>query len=246
MKILNKYYDFKEKSRNLENSEFKLLGNIKAVNHNFPLFRIDIKSNSNSPSICFSAAIHGNESSGVSGVLSWLNQDNVDKNINYKLFPIINPFGYNFYRRTNHNRINLNREFKKENPEQEIKLIKKDLYKKGFDIFVSFHENSVKENEDFYIYSFPNNHSIKLSKFILRNMSSKVTIDKRKIIDGYKSENGLIIDTMKESFEFYMGGNHAKSSICVEIPSKLRMKQRTEIAKGIINLTENYINKIYF
>ena len=148
MKILNKYYAFKENSIKLRNSEFNLLGNIKVTNTNYPLFKIDIKSKSNNSSGCLSSAIHGNEPSGVTGILSWLTQNNFISNINYKLYPIVNPFGYNFSRRTNHNRVNLNREFNKENPQKEIKLIKKDLHNKQFDIFISFHENNAKEKED--------------------------------------------------------------------------------------------------
>lgn len=243
MKHLNKYYAFKENSIKLRNSQFHLLGNIKVTNTNYPLFKIDIKSKPNNSSVCLSSAIHGNEPSGVTGILSWLNQDNFINNINYKLYPIVNPFGYNFSRRTNHNRINLNREFGKENPEKEIKFIKKDLDKKQFDLFISFHENNAKENEDFYIYSYPNKDSTKFSKFILDKISKSVIIDKRKVIDDYKANNGLIIDDMESSFEFYMGENNSKSSICVEIPSKLPIKERTSIAKQIIILTERYINK---
>ncbi|MBS3147030.1 DUF2817 domain-containing protein [Candidatus Woesearchaeota archaeon] len=112
MKHLNKYSAFKETSIKLRNTEFKLLGNIKVSSFNFPLFKIDIKRVA-IPSICLSAAIHGNEPSGVTGMLNWLNQNNYNNSINYKLFPIVNPFGYNFSRRTNHNRVNLNREFNK-------------------------------------------------------------------------------------------------------------------------------------
>ena len=139
MRILNKYYAFKDKSRNLRNSEFKLLGNINFNNKNYPLFRIDINSKIKNPSLCFSAAIHGNESSGVSGILKWLENNNISRKINYRLYPITNPYGYHFFRRTNHKRINLNREFKKENPEKEIKLIKTDLRNKLFNIFIISH-----------------------------------------------------------------------------------------------------------
>src|SRR3989344_3905296 len=209
MKHLNKYSAFKETSIKLRNTEFKLLGNIKVSSFNYPLFKIDINKRVAIPSICLSAAIHGNEPSVVTGMLNWLYQNNYNNNINYKLFPIVNPFGYNFSRRTNHNRVNLNREFNKKNPQKEIKLIKKDLHKNQFDIFISFHENNTKE------------------------------------IDGYSVQNGLIIDDMESSFEFFMGNNSTKSSICVEIPSKISIITRTEIAYYIIQLSEMYLSKTF-
>lgn len=245
MKQINKYYAFRETVKNISSSNFKLLGNIKVSSCNFPLFKIDINERVGNPSICISAAIHGNEPSGVTGILNWLNKNNYNNNINYKLFPIVNPFGYNFSRRTNHNRVNLNREFNKENPQKEIKLIKKDLLKKQFDIFISFHENSAKEQEDFYIYSYPNKESIRFSKFIINKISNKVNIDKRKEIDGFIARNGLIIDDMESSFEFFMGSNNTNSSICVEIPSKLPLIKRTEIALEIAKLSENYLIKAF-
>jgi len=245
MKHLNKYSAFKETSIKLRNTEFKLLGNIKVSSFNYPLFKIDINKRVAIPSICLSAAIHGNEPSGVTGMLNWLYQNNYNNNINYKLFPIVNPFGYNFSRRTNHNRVNLNREFNKKNPQKEIKLIKKDLHKNQFDIFISFHENNTKEKEDFYIYSYPSKDSIKFSKFILNGISNIAKIDKRKEIDGYSVQNGLIIDDMESSFEFFMGNNSTKSSICVEIPSKISIITRTEIAYYIIQLSEMYLSKTF-
>ena len=241
MKHLNKYYAFKEKISSLKNTNFKILGNIKSKNLNYPLFRIDINSHIVSPSICFSAAIHGNETSGVTGILKWLKINNISNEINYRLYPIVNPHGYNLFRRTNHNRVNLNREFKKSNPQREIHLIKNDLKNKFFNVFISFHENSAKENEDFYIFSYPNKESIKLSRFFINKISKHVTIDKRNEIDGHKANNGLIIDNMQESFEFYIGENNSKASLCVEIPSKISIKHRTEVVKDIISLTERYV-----
>src|SRR3989344_4317795 len=168
MKHLNKYSAFKETSIKLRNTEFKLLGNIKVSSFNYPLFKIDINKRVAIPSICLSAAIHGNEPSGVTGMLNWLYQNNYNNNINYKLFPIVNPFGNNF------------------------------------------------------------------SKFILNGISNIAKIDKRKEIDGYSVQNGLIIDDMESSFEFFIGNNSTKSSICVEIPSKISIITRTEIAYYII------------
>ena len=242
MKYFNRYNSFKELTKSLNNIELKVLGTILYNKIKYQFFNIEINKQIKYPFLCLSAAIHGSEPSGVTGILKWLEESNI-KSLHYKIFPIVNPYGYNFFRRTNHNRINLNREFNKTNPEREIKLIKRNIKNDFFDVFISFHENSAKEKEDFYIYSYPNNNSIKLSQYIIKNIEKEVKIDQRLNIDGYKAKNGLIIDNMGESFEYYVGKNHAKSSICIEIPSKLSIKYRTKIVKNIINLSENYLLK---
>jgi|SRR3989344_1586211 len=240
MKFFNKYKSFKEITKNLKNSKIKVLGTINHINA-YPFFTIEINKQIKYPSLCLSAAIHGSEPSGVTGILKWLKEKNT--NYYYKIFPIVNPHGYNYYRRTNHNRINLNREFNKEFPEKEIQLMKKDIKNKFFDVFLSFHENSAKENEDFYIYTYNNPNSVKLSKYLIKEVSKTVKVDKRTNIDGHKAENGLIIDNMEESFEYFMGKNHAKSSLCIEIPSKISIKQRTALVRDIIISAENYLKK---
>ena len=76
---------------------------------------------------------------------------------------------------------------------------------------------------------------------MINKISKAIVIDKRKEIDGHKASDGLILDKMQESFEFYIGENNSKASLSVEIPSKLSIKNRTEIVKDIINLTESYV-----
>ena len=69
MKYFNRYNSFKEITKNLKNSEFKVLGTINHINA-YPFFTIEINKQIKYPSLCLSAAIHGSEPSGVTGIIS--------------------------------------------------------------------------------------------------------------------------------------------------------------------------------
>ena len=241
MKYANARRAFFELSRQVRGSEFIDLATIGHNGDRYKFFRIDIKPRKKLVKICLAGAVHGDEIAGQKGLLKWISKpETIKKEAFYRLYPIVNPVGFEFWKRNNMRGFDLNRSFFAENAPTEIKVIRNDLKYQWFDAFISFHENWAEDNEDLYIFYHPNRESRKLGRHIVKSMKGFAKIDKRKNIDSWKAENGLIEADDDGSFEYFMGEKKAHASLCVEVPARLSMKRRAMIVEKIIENAEDY------
>lgn len=241
MKYANARKEFLEISRQIPYSEFADLATLGHNGDRFKFFRIDIKPRRPLVKLCLAGAVHGNEISGEKGLLRWLSSEELLMPEHfYRLYPIVNPVGFQFWKRNNLRGYDLNRFFFADNAPTEIRAIKNDLKYLWFDSFISFHENWKIENEDLYIFHHPNSESKRLARHVIRSLKGFAKVDRRKNIDGFRANNGLIEAPEDGSFEHFMGDHKAHTSLCVEIPARLTMKRRAMIVEKIISLSEDY------
>lgn len=195
-------------------------------------------------SVCISAGIHGDEPAGVEALLRFIKEvrqrSHILKTIDITLFPCNNPYGYETGRRTSKNGNDLNREFRKRSPDQEVFFIKKALAGKYFDLSLELHEDV--DSPGFYIYELKRDREEPFGREIIDVISKKYPINLSGEIEGMKADNGIISpmgseDEIKELmrrrkrwpqalYQFSMGTRHC---ITCETPAKLKMTERVDM-----------------
>ncbi len=244
MKYANTRRFFLKLSKQIPGAEFTDLAMLGHNGDRYKFFRIDIKPKRKLVKLCLAGTIHGNEIAGQKGLLRWLSRpDLINPESFYRLYPVVNPIGFQFWKRNNLRGFDLNRFFFADNAPTEIKAIRNDLKYHWFDAFIAFHENWKCENEDLYIFYHPNGSSKRLGRHIIKSLNGFAKVDKRKNIDCWKADNGMIEAEDDGSFEYFMGEQKAHASLCIEIPARLTLKRRAIIVQKIIENTENYLSK---
>lgn len=173
------------------------LGPVRWDNKEVPLVKILFRSRPENPRILLSAGIHGDEPAGPHSILSLLlgwNDPHLSSflsRINLDLFPLINPGGFEKNTRQNANGIDLNREFAKGHPAQEIRYLMDDLRHREYAVSVEFHEDI--DARGFYLYEHYPEHGRPFAPAIIERLEKeKFTILKDPVIEGMPAENGII------------------------------------------------------
>jgi murein peptide amidase A len=126
------------------------------INHTYqistyPLIKL-VLGKGNPRRVLISAGIHGDEPAGVETILSFLENNHYSSYINnweITLLPCINPYGYEFGTRKNHDEKDLNRLFKEVQPETEVSFAQTVL-SKPFELTIDLHEDN--ESSGYYLY----------------------------------------------------------------------------------------------
>ena len=192
------------------------------------------------PGICFIGAVHGNEVSGSYAILKFLEEGKASKRVT--LFPIANPIGFENQTRTATDRLNINRQFDKDNLENESKLLRNALENEKFDLLCTFHEDSAAKG--FYVY-YGNPKHDNLAKKIVEVAKEFMPVDTRKVIYRDKVKNGTILVDIEDekpqnakaldTWMYKMGTDY----VCVELPSQEPLEKRAACGKAIIEFLTN-------
>lgn len=143
------------------------------------------------------AGVHGDEIVGPMTILKALKEPkkNFNKKINYEIYPLLNPTGYDLNQRNNNDNRDLNCINKitlKSDNYTEIQALTNSLKNKKYNALISLHENLSKDK--FYAYVFEKEAN-PLYREIISNTSEKVEILKSNKIYGAISDgNGLVIN----------------------------------------------------
>ena len=121
---------------------------------NYPLYVIKNKSwNINNPTILITGGVHGYETSGIHGALSFITNYGIQysKNYNFVVAPCISPWGYETINRWNKDAIDPNRSFYKNSPVEESRLLIEMVQSLNTNIFAHFdlHETTNTDNTVF-------------------------------------------------------------------------------------------------
>ena len=117
----------------------------------YPLIKI-VLGKGNSLRALISAGIHGDEPGGIESILKFLKNEEYLAYINeweITLLPCINPYGYEFSTRTNHQGKDLNRLFKVKKPPLEVIFVQ-SILDTGFNLLIDLHEDN--ESQGYYLY----------------------------------------------------------------------------------------------
>lgn len=196
---LEKVRDYTSYERYIEQlSNSKVIGEVKYSELIYKIYEIEINNNAEHDVLIF-GGVHGDEPSGVQSSADFAeNYDsfNFSKLYNYKIVPIVNPWGFEHNVRYNAKGIDINRDFADLNFEsQEAEIIIKEYGKLNPIIVIDNHESNYNNDNFFFVYN--NESASKLKTFVDQNRQYKYTTDLKafpaKTIDGINEiDSGLL------------------------------------------------------
>ena len=148
------------------------------------------------------------------------------------LLPCINPYGYEFGTRENHQKKDLNRLFKIENPPLEV-FFAQSLLDSQFDLTLELHEDD--ESSGYYLYQKETNPKYQnLGIEILNSIQEIMPINKDKEIDGSTAHQGIINNDMDLSkmdwwpMALYGLSKGAQVSLTLEAATQYKLSARVK------------------
>ena len=158
----------------------------------YPLIKI-VLGKGNSLRALISAGIHGDEPGGIESILNFLKNSNYLDYINeweITLLPCINPYGYEFGTRTNHQGKDLNRLFKLKNPPEEV-VFAQSILETDFKLIIDLHEDN--ESHGYYLYQTGLSKTYeKIGLEILNSLEGIMPINLETEIAGSQADQGII------------------------------------------------------
>tara|TARA_B100000676_G_C17932951_1_gene761982 strand:- start:121 stop:891 length:771 start_codon:yes stop_codon:yes gene_type:complete len=237
MPSLKKLYSFDAIINRLENilnfsDNIEIPYRYKTSNGIYPLIKIVIGKD-NPRRALISGGIHGDEPGGVETIVKFLEER---RYLNYldeweiTLLPCINPFGYEFGIRENHQGKDLNRLFKEKLPPLEV-IFAQSIINKGFEITIELHEDN--ESNGYYLYQkgIERKHE-EIGLNILKSLKGIIPINLDDQIDGSKAEGGVIGKELDVStmdwwpMALYSFSKNTKMCLTLEAPSCYELKKR--------------------
>ena len=158
----------------------------------YPLIKI-VLGKGNSLRALISAGIHGDEPGGIESILNFLKNNEYLDYINeweITLLPCINPYGYEFGTRTNHQGKDLNRLFKLKNPPEEV-VFAQSILETDFKLIIDLHEDN--ESHGYYLYQTGLSKTYeKIGLEILNSLEGIMPINLETEIAGSQADQGII------------------------------------------------------
>jgi len=158
----------------------------------YPLIKI-VLGKGNSLRALISAGIHGDEPGGIESIINFLKNSNYLDYINeweITLLPCINPYGYEFGTRTNHQGKDLNRLFKLKNPPEEV-VFAQSILETDFKLIIDLHEDN--ESHGYYLYQTGLSKTFeKIGLEILNSLEGIMPINLETEIAGSQADQGII------------------------------------------------------
>jgi len=159
---------------------------------NYPLIKIVLGKGKPLRAL-ITAGIHGDEPGGIESIFYYLRNKEYLDYINeweITLLPCINPYGYEFGTRTNHQGKDLNRLFMVKNPPLEV-IFAQSILNTGFDLIIDLHEDN--ESAGYYLYQ--NGLDKKYEKIgleIIKSLDGIMPINLESEIAGSEAYQGVI------------------------------------------------------
>lgn len=160
----------------------------------YPIMKISLNAGDGKKKrVLISAGIHGDEPSGVETACAFLERGEFkrfERDWEITLLPCLNPFGFEYATRENHEKKDLNRFFKYHPPPREIVPIQQIL-NRPFDLTLELHEDS--DSPGYYLFQRIETHSKRsLGRRILDEVEKTMAINLNEKIDGMAANRGLI------------------------------------------------------
>lgn len=194
----------------------------------YPLYKIVLNPRAKR-TVCFSAGIHGDETSGPLGILEFLRGFKKGQHTKTKiiLLPVCNPWGYDHGRHTN-GHWNLNRHFCDRQLSGEASLLYNAVRNEKLSLFCALHEDD--EKNDFYFYAY-NKHRAwnPLYDTIRKTAERFIALCNHPTIYRLKATHGVVFNKRDSAFEDRMYRDGAPYSLCLEISDTLPIESRVTL-----------------
>ena len=145
------------------------------------------------------AGIHGDEPEGVHALVQFIKlleaKPELAAGYYLSFYPVCNPTGFEDGTRFSRAGKDLNREFWKNSPEPEVRLLQAELVSRSFQGIISLHTDDTSEG--FYGIVQGATLTKHLIQPALRAAEKLLPRDERPIIDGFAARNGIIRDTFQ-------------------------------------------------
>lgn len=201
----------------------------------YPMIALKYISKMANKTIIITAGQHGDEPFGVSTLVKWLKQPILFSDLNYYIFPVVNPWGYIFNRRTNGNRQDTNNDvnFVKDSKVPELAILY-DQFPHTVDLVLDIHGDTGKDQVYCYEHKSENLSSI-AEKALLEN-DNLIPYLKTKTIYKIPVTNGVIVPPKEDiGIEAFLEKLGVQYSLTLELPGKLDGQKRAEGGIAIIN-----------
>lgn len=194
--------------------------------------------------IYLSGGIHGDEPAGVWAALEFFQRfpdlPAVYQRFNYMVLPCINPYGFEHNSRQNHDRVDLNRQFRNPDPPEEVLFVQSAVGGTKYRIAMEFHEDI--DTPAFYLYELVQSEEPSWGRKIIDRIRLQTEVNDQEQIEGMPADHGLIArenagrvitevmaeraDWPQAFFHFANGTGHCYTT---ETPVHLAPPQRTAI-----------------
>jgi hypothetical protein len=189
---------FLEPLLGLPGAQFSRLGNFGDSGGTFflPRFTLGALNTTDVFRIGIFAAIHGDEPAGARAAAAFLMEaaetPALVENFRVTIYPVCNPTGYEDNTRHSRSGRDLNREFWRQSPEVEVKLLEQELRTQHFHGIIQLHTDDTSDG----VYGFVRGHTLtenllrpallEAAKILPRNVNA--------LIDGFAARDGIIHD----------------------------------------------------
>jgi murein peptide amidase A len=223
------------------------------INHTYqistyPLIKL-VLGKGNPRRVLISAGIHGDEPAGIDTILSFLENHHYSSYINnweITLLPCINPHGYEYGIRENHDEKDLNRLFKEAESETEVSFAQSVL-STLFELTIELHEDN--ESSGYYLYQKGINlKDDKVGFEIIDAIKNIMPINMDDEIDGTSAYHGVIgkaIDMYKMDWwpmALYGLSKGVERCLTLETASQFDMETRVDAHLTAIKTALNYFS----
>ena len=217
----------------------------------YPLVKI-VLGKSNPRRVLISAGIHGDEPAGIETILSFLENKHYSSYTNnweITLLPCINPHGYEYGIRENHDEKDLNRLFKETQSVTEVSFAQSVL-STPFELTIELHEDN--ESSGYYLYQ--KGVDVKDDKIgfeIIDAIKNIMPINLNDEIDGTSADHGVIGKAIDMSImdwwpmALYGLSKGVERCLTLETASQYDMEIRIDAHLTAIKTALNYYSNKY-
>ena len=176
------------------------------------------------------AAIHGDEPEGALALSRFVEALEKNREIakGYALFlyPVCNPTGFEDNTRHSRSGKDLNREFWKQSTEPEIRWLESEIWTHAFDGIITLHSDDTSSG----LYGFVGGAvlSESLLQPALRKAEQFLPRNRRRIIDGFAANHGIVTDGPGGMLKSLPGLRRPPFEITLETPQKTPLHRQVE------------------
>ena len=246
MKEIRSYSKLVNEIINLNTSfRIEIIGYITYFEKIYPMLALKYTSKMNRKTAIILSGTHGDENYAVNILLKWLKSPMIFNDINFYIFPCVNPFGYVFNRRSNGNRQDCNNDinFVKDSKVPELSILY-DAYPQNADIVMDLHGDSSKEGFC-YAYEHKSENLPSIAEPALIENDNLIPYAKTKTIYKIPVHNGVLTPPpYDQGIELFMEKLAVTYTITLELPGKFDGQKRAEGGVAIINSILKFFKEI--
>jgi len=215
----------------------EIIGYVKYDDEVYPMISIKHISKTAKKNIIITSGQHGDEYYAVHILLKWLQQYKTEECLDFNIFiyPIVNPTGYVYNKRTNKARQDTNNDinFIKDSKVQELAILY-DKFPTSANLILDIHGDTGKE--EVYMYEHKPENLVSIAGKALLENDNLIPYLKQKTIYKIPVTNGVIIPPASDiGIEGVMEKLGVEYTMTLELPGKMEGQKRAEGGVAIIN-----------